>query len=304
MASALMLAGLLAIFFGVAAGLAQRQAAALLAYSSISQMGYFTLAVGAGLLAPGLWPLLLPAVLLYAVHHALAKAALFLGLGVAARRGAGGAVMVGLAVPALALAGAPFSSGMLVKGALKAGWAALPAPWAGLLAGLMPLAAVGTALLMARLLWQVWDTARTSAAPTAVEAPGLGAPWLVLLLALAGLVWAMAPQSVQARIGDLGALLDASWPILAALGVACVALRLHWRAPVLPPGDVLLPMLRALAWLRRLPARRRPRWRAGRAGPSRAAAVIRLRLESQLRTPGVAGALWLVLLAVLVVLLG
>lgn len=303
MASALMLAGLLAIFFGVAAGLAQRQAAALLAYSSISQMGYFTLAVGAGLLAPGLWPLLLSAVLLYAVHHALAKSALFLGLGVAARRGAGGAVMLGLAVPALALAGAPFSSGMLVKDALKAGWAALPAPWADLLAGLMPLAAFGTALLMARLLWLVWDAARMRPAPPHA-APGLGAPWLVLLLALAGLVWAMAPQSVQARIGDLGALLDVSWPLLAALGVAYVTLRLHCRAPVLPPGDVLLPLLRALAWVRRHAAWRPPPRRSGRAGAPRAAAVDRLRLESQLRTPGVAGALWLVLLAVLVVLLG
>ncbi|MHB1436923.1 MAG: complex I subunit 5 family protein, partial [Thiobacillus sp.] len=114
--SALMLAGLLAIFYGIALGLTQRQPGALLAYSSISQMGYFSLALGAGLLAPERWPLLLPVVVLYALHHALAKATLFLGVGVAERHGASRRVMLGLALPALALAGAPFTSGMLVKG--------------------------------------------------------------------------------------------------------------------------------------------------------------------------------------------
>ena len=69
-----MLAGLLAIFHGVALGLTQRQPGALLTYSSISQMGHFSLALGADLLAPALWPLLLPVVVLYALHHALAKA--------------------------------------------------------------------------------------------------------------------------------------------------------------------------------------------------------------------------------------
>ena len=62
----LLTAGLLAMFLGVAAGLCQREPKVLLAYSSISQMGFMTLAVGAGLLAPQLWPVLLPAVGLYA----------------------------------------------------------------------------------------------------------------------------------------------------------------------------------------------------------------------------------------------
>jgi formate hydrogenlyase subunit 3/multisubunit Na+/H+ antiporter MnhD subunit len=76
-------AGLLAAFAGVAAGLTQTNAKSALAYSSISQMGFLTVGLGAGLLAPEAWPMLLPAVLLYAAHHGLAKGALFLGVGVA-----------------------------------------------------------------------------------------------------------------------------------------------------------------------------------------------------------------------------
>ncbi|MBU1396344.1 MAG: complex I subunit 5 family protein [Gammaproteobacteria bacterium] len=297
--SALMLAGLLAIFYGVAVGLTQRQPGALLAYSSISQMGYFSVALGAGLLAPELWPLLLPVVVLYALHHALAKGALFLGVGVAERCGASRRVMLGLALPALALAGAPLTSGMLVKGGLKAGLADLPAPWAELLAALLPLAALGTALLMVRLLWLVGRAA--PAQRTSASVVGLLAPWLVLLLALAGLAWMMAPQSLITKALSLGAQLDAAWPPLAAAALCAIALRLRWRAPMLPPGDVLVPLLRGLAYLRRR-APALPQWRIALPSGSRAAARPP-QLESQLRAWGTAGALWLALLAAVIALL-
>jgi formate hydrogenlyase subunit 3/multisubunit Na+/H+ antiporter MnhD subunit len=297
--TAMLLAGLLAIFFGSLIGLTQRQPGALLAYSSISQMGYFSLALGAGLLAPELWPLLLPVVVLYALHHALAKAALFLGVGVAERHGASRRVMIGLALPALALAGAPFTSGMLVKGALKAGLATLPAPWTNLLALLLPLAALGTALLMVRLLWLVGRDAPAQRPFPAV--PGLLLPWLALLLALAGLTWAMAPPPWVALALRFGALLDAAWPPLVAAALGFAALRLRWLAPALPPGDVLVPLLRGLAYLRRR-APALPKWRIALPAGSRAAARSP-QLESQLRAWGTAGALWLVLLAAVIALL-
>ncbi len=302
----LMATGLAAMFLGVTVGLAQRNPKVLLAYSSVSQMGFMTLGVGAGLAAPALWPLLLPVVVLYALHHALAKSALFLGLGVARRRGATPAVMLGLALPALALAGAPFTSGTLVKGALKEGWAALPAPWADLLAGSMPLAALGTALLMARFLWLAWREAQAHARPdSTAPAAGLVAPWLMLLLALAGLAWAMAPEPMRTHALSAGALLDAAWPPLAAAGLGFVALRLRWRAPALPPGDILVPLMRGLAFVgRRLAPGSRPTWRITLPVGLRTLAAARSpRLESQLRAWGVAGASWLALLATLIALL-
>jgi formate hydrogenlyase subunit 3/multisubunit Na+/H+ antiporter MnhD subunit len=175
--AALMALGLLAMFYGVVVGLVQRDIKVVLAYSSVSQLGFMTLGVGAGLFAPWLWPVLLPAVGLYALHHALAKSALFLAAGVALQLGGRPWLLAGLALPALALAGAPFTSGWLAKTALKDGLAGLPSPWGGLLGIALPLAAVGTTLLMARLLWL---TSRLQGRPDHPMAPTAGGPEAVV----------------------------------------------------------------------------------------------------------------------------
>lgn len=233
----LMTLGLLALFFGVVAGLAQREIKVLLAYSSVSQMGFMTLGVGAGLAAPALWPLILHAVCFYALHHALAKSALFLGAGVVHARGGGFRVLARLALPALALAGAPFSSGWLAKLALKAALAELPAPWHGLIAWMLPLAAAGTALLMGRLLW------------LAARIPGKGGGadftliWSIWLLVGAVLPWLLVSPNLVPWQAE--AISSALWPFVPAILLAALALKLHWRAPSIPPGDVLV----FLEWL-------------------------------------------------------
>jgi formate hydrogenlyase subunit 3/multisubunit Na+/H+ antiporter MnhD subunit len=234
----LLTAGLLAMFLGVAAGLCQREPKVLLAYSSISQMGFMTLGVGAGLLAPQLWPVLLPAVGLYALHHALAKSALFLGVGVIQTGAARRWVLAGMALPALALAGAPLSSGLLVKAALKAGLAGLPAPWDSLLPMLLPLAALGTALLMARLLFLLLGRAQTQ------KGSGMAVPWGVLVVLGALLPW-VQPSA------DIATWPSALWPILLAVAISALVARNVKRAPALPPGDILLIAEHVLRYLRR-----------------------------------------------------
>ncbi len=77
-----MLLGLAAAFYGVMVGLTQRDPKTLLAYSSISQMGVMTVAVGLGLTSPDAYPAILTVITLYALHHGLSKGALFLGVGV------------------------------------------------------------------------------------------------------------------------------------------------------------------------------------------------------------------------------
>lgn len=79
----------------------------------------------AGLLAPAAWPLLLPALGLYALHHALAKSALFLGVGLIQAHGVQRVRLVLLGLPALALAGAPLTSGALGLGRGRLGHAPL-----------------------------------------------------------------------------------------------------------------------------------------------------------------------------------
>ncbi len=231
-------AGLLAIFFGVVLGLMQRDAKALLAYSSISQLGFMTLAVGVGLRYPSLWSALLPAVGLYALHHALAKSALFLGGGVVRAHGGKPWVLAGLALPALAVAGAPFSGGMLAKVALKAGLYDLPPAWAAVLPWLLALAAIGSTLLMARLLWLCSRQSSPSGGS------GLVGPWSMLLLALVIVPVALAPAEIRPSLIEREALIAAAWPLLLGLTLAALAINRRWRGPRIPPGDVLIGLER------------------------------------------------------------
>lgn len=228
----LMALGLAALFYGVALGLAQRDLKTLLAYSSVSQMGFMSLGVGAGLVAPELWPGLLAAVGLYAAHHALAKGALFLGAGLAKSRGGAPWVLAGLALPALALAGAPFTGGFLAKFELKQALAGLPAPWPDLLPPLLALAALGTALLMARLLWLARGL------PPGRGGASLARAWGGLLAAVLAAPWALAMPETRAAAFELDAF-AALVPLAAALAVSALALRRGWRAPAWPAGDLL-----------------------------------------------------------------
>jgi formate hydrogenlyase subunit 3/multisubunit Na+/H+ antiporter MnhD subunit len=289
--------GLAAMFGAVAVGLMQRAPKTLLAYSSVSQMGFLTAGIGAALLAPQAWPALAAAVTLYALHHGLAKGALFLG--VAAIPAAGRAracALIALALPALALAGAPFTSGALAKAELKAALAALPPPWPEALDWLLPAAAAGTTLLLARFL-----VAQAALRPAAKR--GMALPWLAAVACAAFVAWTVAPA---ARF-DAGALWAAAAPLLAGGAIAGAVARFKPFAPdarpALPAGDLLhwLTPLSAIAWQALLRA-------AGFADtlgaahrvPSAGALPLALaRGERELRRFAVAGAVLLLLLAAL-----
>ena len=223
-------AGLGGMFGGVLFGLGQRNAKVLLAYSSVSQMGFLSLGVGAGLMQPSAWPALLPAVIFYALHHALAKSALFLGVGVAQAHGSRPWVLAGLALPALALAGAPGTSGLLAKSALKAALD-LPPPWPSMIAWLLALAALGTTLLMARLLYIAGRSEGHSAQPS-----GLAGPWLTLVMSGLVLPWWL---STVAKATTMEALLAASAPLAIGAAIAWWAARRGTRLWAPPPGDIL-----------------------------------------------------------------
>jgi formate hydrogenlyase subunit 3/multisubunit Na+/H+ antiporter MnhD subunit len=235
--------GLAGAFWGVLAGVNQNDARVLLGYSSVSQMGLLAVGVGAGLAVPQAWPALLPAVLLFAVHHALAKAGLFATLGVV-DEGRSALRLLVLLLPALALVGLPFTSGAVAKAVLKDALPVLPAPWTEVLALALPLATVGTTLLMARLLVLALADGRAehAASPAAV---GLG----VLLGAVAAGPWwlpSLLPERALARPPVEAVML---WPVLAGVGLAVFVYlidrvgRRSLRVPV-PPGDLFLPVER------------------------------------------------------------
>lgn len=240
-------AGLAAAFYGAIVGVTQSNPKTVLAYSSISQMGLITLPVGAALMLPALWPTAQTAILLYALHHALAKGALFLGVGVASHAGSAWQrrwLLLGLLLPALALIGAPFTSGALAKAALKSDITSLPSPWSGVLPVALPLAAIGTTSLMARFLWLVWS----KPAAHGLSRPGLWVSWGSLLGAVGLVAWILPVANVAAREAlHLAKVASGLWPLAIGLVIMWVTLARFKRHkalsyPRIPAGDWLAVM--------------------------------------------------------------
>lgn len=233
------------------AGAFQRNPKTVLAYSSISQMGIISTGVGVVMIAPETWTQMLPAIAFYALHHGLAKGALFLGVGVVQSDIHGGQrrwlVSIVLALPALALAGAPLTSGAAAKNALKEPLGIVSGQWEQWLTWLLLVAAAGTTVLMVRFLYLTRPGA-TDGDPAHPFSAGLLVPWGVLVGAGAlssWLVpWYLEVDAVQPVHLALPYVWQGVWPILAGVALSWGAMRLRERGALqrlasIPAGDIL-----------------------------------------------------------------
>jgi len=198
----LLAAGLVTIFAATLLGGRETNPKAVLGFSSVGQMGMVALGIGAALLDPAAWVVIAPALVLLATHHALAKAALFLGAGayMAADGRRARVILAGLlGLPALVLAGAPATSGAMAKDGLKAALGAGPAEWAPWLGLALTLSTLATTLLLARFAVTL---ARTPPAAAAMPpAPAALLPFVGLAgcaLALPVLWPVFAPDAAAA----------------------------------------------------------------------------------------------------------
>ncbi|MDD4864909.1 MAG: proton-conducting transporter membrane subunit [Alishewanella agri] len=204
--------GFVSAIFGALAALCQQKSKQILAYSSVSQMGYLLMLLSLSwLLPPAQQSLALIALVGYAAHHAFAKGALFLLAGSASRYrfGTGDQLLLGFFIVSLA---------------------ALPLPAANLLY----LGALCTALALCHLLMRL--KAEQLALLSQTSASNM--PWLqrgpVLLLAVAAVLlsWSgvmPASASVWLPLGitsytslslqalTAAAIWAAIWPVLMAL---------------------------------------------------------------------------------------
>lgn len=285
-----LVAGLTGMAYGVAVGLVQVRPRVVLAYSSISQLGVMTTGVGVTLVEPGLGEAAVAALTVYAAHHALAKGALFLGTDLLERGQPRRWVLPGLALTALALAGAPFTSGATAKAALAPLADGVGKPWGDLLAAAFAFSATITTLLMARYLY----LASRVVAPGERSSP---LPLLAYALALAGsaaLPWAVDLPS------DAGLAPVVAGGFVAALVLLARPEPLCWMVGRIPPGDIaavvrLLPRpgRRATPPSRPPPGERR---RLGLPGPDEVDT-----LAARLGSWPVAGLLWVGLVTALAV---
>jgi NADH:ubiquinone oxidoreductase subunit 5 (subunit L)/multisubunit Na+/H+ antiporter MnhA subunit len=243
--------GLFTAYYGALAGLAQCESKAVLAYSSVSQMGLMTLAIGLGLAYPAQWTALSAALLIYMAHHALVKGGLFIGAGLVRHPMApmvARLVAVVLSLGALALAGAPWTGGLVAKLALKHSAALVVAPWSAALPALLALSSALTALLMLRFLWLAWPRV----AVTAGALPfGLLGSWLVLFLAWLAVPWMLADPVLRFEAFGLPAAWSAAWPAVLAGLLGWLLFHGHRAGrlgpmPRVPPGDLGIPLERAL----------------------------------------------------------
>ncbi|MBU0676038.1 MAG: complex I subunit 5 family protein [Proteobacteria bacterium] len=238
--------GLIAAFYGVVVGLGQREAKTVLAYSSISQMGLMTILTGCAMLTPTYRATIFSVIALYAIHHGLAKSTLFLGTGLLKSSKNQYSqrcwLTAGLIFIALTLAGFPFTSGAMVKTALKNVSGSLAPPWSGILHLLLPLTAVATMVLMVHFF---------TVMPTGKASSSKRKQWREMLAWGAGLLGVVAglrlwPEAARFHYGilDSAVLWNGLWPILMGSVIGWLIHRMALRAEKesifeLPPGDIV-----------------------------------------------------------------
>ncbi len=233
--NALVIAGIAGAFGAALVGCFQARAKTVLAYSTVSQMGL--LAILVGLLVAGHVPpaVAIPAITVFAIHHALAKGALFLAMDhlKAVGRRAGLITLL----PVLAIIGAPMTSGLIAKAALK-GVAPDPLPL------IITLTSVTTTLLLLRFLALAWPRGQVPKGAMAADAL---LAWVGLITLGLVLPWLVAAPGHLAYAFQTGSLMDAVWPGVSGLAIAVAAARWWADRPVLPEGDLVIPAEQASA---------------------------------------------------------
>jgi multicomponent Na+:H+ antiporter subunit A len=233
--TALAAAGLFGAIYGVVIGITQRKPKVVLAYSSVSQMGFIVAVIGMGMIAGDDRAALAAA--FYAAHHVLVKGALFLSVGVIAATGSRRLwpMLLPVAIIAVGLGGLPLTGGALAKivvdGPLGDGTASKIAT----------LSAVGTTLLMLQFLRSLAKTA--SQDPQATAAAGLVWPWLATAAVSLVVPWTLYLAVASGTLPDPLApavLWKALWPVLLGAVLAIALWRWVRWMPRVPEGDVVV----------------------------------------------------------------
>jgi multicomponent Na+:H+ antiporter subunit A len=237
---ALAATGLFAALYGVLVGITRRHPKVLLAYSSVSQMGFMIAVIGMGMIAgdhrAGL------AAAFYASHHVLVKGALFLSAGVIVATGSRHmwSILLPAAIIAVGLGGLPLTGGGLAKivvgGPLGNGTANTVAT----------LSAIGTTLLMIQFLRSLKDQisedqdakadTRLVRSWLATAAASIIVPWMLFLV---------VPRGTLPDPFALANLWKAFFPVLLGVMLAVgLSLSGHWPRRT-PEADVMVAMGRA-----------------------------------------------------------
>ncbi len=214
--------GMFGALYGVAVGITQSNPKVVLAYSSVSQMGFVMALVGMGLATGnGATPLI---AVFYAAHHLLVKGTLFLAIDTVPERAAW-SVLVPACVIALGLAGLPLTGGALSKDAAKG------VLGDGSVATVAVVSSVATALLMLHFVRRLAAGARRSSGPSwswlAMAAACVVVPWWLYVMVPIGTP-SLAPATLWSSL----------WPVLAGGVLAWAMAGAGSVMPTVPAGDI------------------------------------------------------------------
>lgn len=223
--------GLCGTVFATIVGVTQRDPKTVLAYSSIAKMGLMSAALGIAAIAPTQAPLILMAVAIFAVHHGVAKAALFLSVGIVKNTNRRWIWLVLL--PVAAMVGLPYTSGASAKTLLKAALEPAQSSWhVVVLEWGLVFATLATVLLMTRflvLLYVLREEARPLWKPTLI-------PWVTLCIAT--VILAPVLGLVAVKNSDVALLL-----LGAIIGLSVVKFRPALLTKMaIPAGDFMVPI--------------------------------------------------------------
>lgn len=244
LAQPMMVLGFTAVFLAALYGFFQDNAKAVLAYSTISQLGIVSACIGFALAFPSSWVVLLPAIVFFALHHGIAKATLFFSVGLSAeltqRRWFTPILWLLVLVPAVSLIGLPLSTGAIAKASLKGATSNWP-----LFSNMLVLSAIGTSLLMGRFIELMRKPTKPDLprSEISISEPrwGLILPTALSTLLFAGLLYAAPSFEFKSYAGALSTFSWAAlWP--AAIGVIIVLASSRLRVNIAAPaaGDLLV----------------------------------------------------------------
>jgi hydrogenase-4 component B len=225
-------AGFLMAFYGVLVGLVQSRARSALAFSSLSQMGYLTMALGAALETGSRPGATITGIMAYVFHHGVTKVTMFLGLSLLMFQATSPrlryVILGALAFTSLSLIGFPYTSGAEAKSLLKL----IGAPeghWHHLATIILIAGGTGTSLLIARFLILCWRQENEGSPPK-----GRWTPWIFgFALCVAGawlLPWALSellPEEVPGL--TLLRYWHGFWPVLVCAVPALLLTRKIWE---------------------------------------------------------------------------
>lgn len=233
--SLLVFAGAAGILFGAVAGLVQSNAKTVLAYSSISKMGFMSSLIGFAMMSPEHAEIIIIAVIFLAAYHSLAKGSLFLGVGIV-KAVQSKLTFILLLVPALVLAAAPFTAGSMMKTVIKPVIDNWQGQWSLILSLLLLASSFATALLMARFLALM----SRQLSPRPKQSLGIALPWISLIVLIIFVPFIL-DYSYSATID--------SWPLAVVVAASLLLLytRPRWMYSLpglIPAGDLLFPLMK------------------------------------------------------------